>query len=296
MGTEYLLSHLVDWKDYYNATISLFVDDDAENRSQQSQRRSGRGRRSQFRIQALPTHVREDWVSPALRSASRFDSLDEKWQSFLRTSIELAWQKLFLYYDKMGELLLFSVALILHPSLGVLYLRDVWRYEHQEGWVDKALEGLKDFFDKWYRQPGPEAVAPAPDGQPVVVPVDAGARDDDDSHFRQWVNSRRRHTPPRVDELDLYLRRPPEAFNDPVKWWLDHSETYPVLHKLAIDVFAVPAMSADCERAFSWAKLTLTSQRLSMKPSTIESLQLAKNWLKRGVILPSNNFGLLGVV
>jgi hypothetical protein len=43
-------------------------------------------------------------------------------------------------------------------------------------------------------------------------------------------------------------------------------------------------MSADCERAFSLAKLTLTTQRLSIAPSTLEHTQCLKNWLQRGSV------------
>ncbi|KAF6782353.1 transposase-like protein [Colletotrichum sojae] len=258
-----------------------------------SQTRSGRPRRCRYNHQALPDHVREDWASPASRAASRFDSLDEKWQSFLRSSIEQSWQKLFYYYDKLGESPLFSGAIILHPSYGISYLRDIWSDDHQEGWVDKAQKSLTEYYDKWYRQNGPEESISGHEGQPGGLAVDSGARDDDDSHFRQWVNSRRRQTPHRTDELDLYLRQPPEETSEPLRWWLDHSDTFPTLSRLAIDILAVPTMAADCERAFSTAKLTLTSQRMSMKPETIESLQLSKNWLKRGVMLQNNGFGLL---
>jgi hypothetical protein len=40
--------------------------------------------------------------------------------------------------------------------------------------------------------------------------------------------------------------------------------------QLALDVFAIPAMASDCERQFSLAKLTLTSQRLSIGADTLE--------------------------
>lgn len=43
-------------------------------------------------------------------------------------------------------------------------------------------------------------------------------------------------------------------------------------------------MAADCERTFSLAKLTLTSQRLSMDPRTLELIQCLKNWLRRNAI------------
>lgn len=112
-------------------------------------------------------------------------------------------------------------------------------------------------------------------------------------HYRQWVNSWRRKMPPWTDELDLYLQQPLETTSNPIQWWRDHLETFPALSQLALDVFAVPAIAADCERAFSTAKLTLTSQRLLMVLGTIETLQLSKNWMKRGVLMPLQSFTLL---
>ncbi|KAJ0118547.1 Uncharacterized protein HZ326_31861 [Fusarium oxysporum f. sp. albedinis] len=41
-------------------------------------------------------------------------------------------------------------------------------------------------------------------------------------------------------------------------------------------------MSTDCERAFSLAKLTVSSQRNSLLGSSIESIQLLKNWIRGG--------------
>ncbi|KAF5482734.1 putative AC transposase [Colletotrichum fructicola] len=293
LGIEYLLSHLINWKIYYNASLSPSIDHDDEGdsqQSQQSQKRARRARRRHHNLQALPDHVHQDWASPASRYASRFESLNEEWQTFLRSSVEQAWQKLFDYYDLLGDSPLFSGAIILHPSYGISYLRDIWGQEHQEGWVEKALKTLTEYFDQWYRQPG--EIYPS-SWQAGMLPVDPGAGDGEDVHYRQWVNSWRRKTPPRTDELDLYLRQPPETTSDPVRWWRDHSETFPALSRLALDVFAVPAMAADCERAFSTAKLTLTSQRLSMVPGTIETLQLSKNWMKRGVLMPLQSFTLL---
>ncbi|KAF6804257.1 hypothetical protein CMUS01_14893 [Colletotrichum musicola] len=119
---------------------------------------SRRPRRCRYNHQALPDHVREDSAAPASRSASRFNSLDEQWQSFLRSSIEQSWQKLFYYYDRLGDSPLFSGAIILHPSYGISYLEDLWSGDHQKGWVEKALNTLTEYFDKWYRQDGAEEV------------------------------------------------------------------------------------------------------------------------------------------
>jgi hypothetical protein len=71
---------------------------------------------------------------------------------------------------------------------------------------------------------------------------------------------------------------------DPVQWWIDHRSAFPQLSRFALDVLAIPAMAADCERAFSLAKLTVTSQRHSLLGSTVEELQLLKNWIRGGSV------------
>lgn len=49
---------------------------------------------------------------------------------------------------------------------------------------------------------------------------------------------------------------------------MSQRETSPTLAQMALDIFAIPAMAADFEKAFSLAKLTLTSQKLSMDIKT----------------------------
>ncbi|KZL65794.1 transposase-like protein [Colletotrichum incanum] len=284
VGMEYLLEHLVDWKTYYNSEINPVIDLAAEEASQTSQSRRGRPRRQPttnwtFNENILPQHVRADWQQSP-RTVSRFNTLDEQYQSHLRSSIELAWQKLFRYYDRLSDSPLNAASIILHPSLGISYLRDVWAGEHQRGWVARAQSELEEYFNKWYQSQQVEEV----DGTSGILPIDIPIPVNEDSHFRQWVNSRRRQQPIQAKELELYLRQPPERTSDPTRWWIDHREIYPQLSQLALDILAIPAMSSDCERAFSSAKLTLTSQRLRMKPNTVEILQLLKNWLKRGTI------------
>ncbi|KAJ0126498.1 hypothetical protein HZ326_30399 [Fusarium oxysporum f. sp. albedinis] len=78
-------------------------------------------------------------------------------------------------------------------------------------------------------------------------------------------------------ELERYYRLEPEQVDDPVLWWIDHSNAFPRLSRFALDVLAIPAMSTDCERAFSLAKLTVSSQRHYLLGSSIESIQLLKN-------------------
>jgi hypothetical protein len=52
---------------------------------------------------------------------------------------------------------------------------------------------------------------------------------------------------------------------------------------MAYDLFAMPAMSSECERVFSCAKKLIAEQRYNLKPEIIEADQCLKSWLKNGI-------------
>ncbi|EAQ87075.1 hypothetical protein CHGG_08328 [Chaetomium globosum CBS 148.51] len=79
------------------------------------------------------------------------------------------------------------------------------------------------------------------------------------------------------DEIDRYYNMKVGGNVDPVELWISNKAQFPKLSQMALDVLAIPAMAADCERSFSIAKLTLSSQRHAMKWETIEMLQMLKN-------------------
>ncbi|KAF5484225.1 putative AC transposase [Colletotrichum fructicola] len=147
-GMEYLLEHLEEWKSLYNSILhpidsqqedeSSTIDLTADEESLPSQTRSGRPIRSSVDSQTqplqesiLPQHVREDWS----QRTARFRGLSSSYQEHLRTSVELAWQKLSSYYTKLEESPLFAASVILHPSLGISYLEAVWDEGVQLEWV-----------------------------------------------------------------------------------------------------------------------------------------------------------------
>ena len=68
----------------------------------------------------------------------------------------------------------------------------------------------------------------------------------------------------------------------PLAWWKEVGEArYPTLARvtLAYDLFAVPGISAECERAFSRAKKMVTEERHSLRGEIIEAEQCLKSWL-----------------
>ena len=99
----------------------------------------------------------------------------------------------------------------------------------------------------------------------------------------------------RQNELDDYVGSLNEDLNkdeayqelmaDPWRWWLKVGRNrYPTLFKMAADFLSIPSTSCECERCFSSAKRTITCDRNSLLPSTIEACQLQKNWLKNEVV------------
>lgn len=46
-----------------------------------------------------------------------------------------------------------------------------------------------------------------------------------------------------------------------------------------MDLFSIPAMSAECERVFSETKRLTTDDRYRLFPKVIEAAQFQKNWL-----------------
>lgn len=52
---------------------------------------------------------------------------------------------------------------------------------------------------------------------------------------------------------------------------------------MAFDLFSIPGMSSECERAFSAAIRMLTDDRYNLKYDIIEADQCLKSWFKNRV-------------
>ena len=62
--------------------------------------------------------------------------------------------------------------------------------------------------------------------------------------------------------------------DEPLQWWRERGEhLYPTLAVMAYDLFAIPAMSSECERAFSAGKRMITDHRYGLKNDIIEADQ-----------------------
>ena len=54
---------------------------------------------------------------------------------------------------------------------------------------------------------------------------------------------------------------------------------------MALDLFAVPMMSAECERVFLAAKNLVTERRMGLKADIIEAMCLLRYWYKEEEVI-----------
>ncbi|EXK25883.1 hypothetical protein FOMG_17497 [Fusarium oxysporum f. sp. melonis 26406] len=298
-GMEYLLEHLEDRKLFYHAVPDEAAGENTNSQVELARGRSDRNRRipARFRDCEMDIYPRKSMQSslpshgsgqcdegPGKSSGSSgIDDMGKDHRRYLRLSIITAWQKLNEYYTKLGESPLFAASIILHPSLGMSYLEVDWASEEQLVWVRDAKIGLSDYLDRWYR-----CSRPVDEQQKAIVETATSPsvprKTSEASVFRQWVKSRTAKTTATGSELERYLRLEPQETEDPIEWWMARQGQFPMVSQLALDILAIPAMATDCERSFSLAKLTLTSQRLSMSTETLEKLQCLKNWVRHGAV------------
>ena len=116
--------------------------------------------------------------------------------------------------------------------------------------------------------------------------------EDHPNQFIAFLNSRPLQRAQK-DEYDRYLHEPlvnKSTIKRPLQWWLDpiQRSRYPYLSIMALDILSIPAMSADTERLFSQAKLTLSTQRQNMDARSLEILQCLQNW-DRSSLIASNS-------
>ena len=304
---EFLLDHFEDWKLLYNEEPADLAADlrasppglglgspptrrgerpvrqsrpprhlEGYELSTPSQRQPGQ-RASRFNEAALPEHTQAEYTNA--QAVSMIENMQENERAYMRASINNAWLKLDYYYTKIGESPLYAAATILHPGLGLRFLEANWTSSEQLQWLRDAKLGLKAYFEKWYAGDDDPTTAQAPPPSPMPPPP-SFIRIKDSNPITEWVNNRLPQLPDAGDELERYYRLERVTVDNPIQWWVDHKGSFPQLSRLALDILAIPPMSTDCERAFSIAKLTFTSQRHTLQEATVQMLQLLKNWFR----------------
>lgn len=99
--------------------------------------------------------------------------------------------------------------------------------------------------------------------------------DGEDDPFHGLLNTRTIRADSDIEVVDEYVKYinkdRDEDVRNPRQWWRDHQSTYPNLPQMAFDLFAIPAMSSECERSFSKASYTISARRSNLSNDIVES-------------------------
>ena len=194
---------------------------------------------------------------------------------FMSSCLNSGWDKFNKYYSKTSESPAYTAGLILHPLYKWQYLERTW---DNEEWVKQAKDKVQGLWEREYK-PG----APLPI-QPPNSTYSTPNTSKNPNSFNAWATKQRLSVVnTNMDEYTRYCQAEP-VFDienlDPRKWWQEPTQQrlYPNLSKMALDILSIPAMSADPERLFSGAKLTLTDLRNRLGIEAIQALESLKSW------------------
>lgn len=79
-----------------------------------------------------------------------------------------------------------------------------------------------------------------------------------------------------------------EAVDDPIAYWHDRRNKYPRLSMMALDIFTVQSMSAECERLFSVARNMLTQLRNRLDVVIVAICMVLRSWYRSGLVADIN--------
>lgn len=87
-----------------------------------------------------------------------------------------------------------------------------------------------------------------------------------------------------LDEWEAYITDPAiRGVKDVLNWWRDdvRRTQWPILSQLAIEIHSIPPMSDEPEHVFSGGRRTISWERSSLNPDTIEVIECLHHWLNQ---------------
>jgi len=245
-------------------------------------------REATLKLEGRPDEQKEEppimLVSLILNST--MDALEKLKTHTLRTygnkgiyiGVEQAWNKAHKYYNSTTESPLYAAAMILNPRWKVAGCVELWGNTHA---VDQLAKVRRFFKDNYGSLP---TVAREP-LSPIKLPnpTQQSRYGSFNSAIDRLGKRSTTLAPMRTvdDEITAYLQEDYTGSSHPSEYWrLPIVQLrYPRLSRMAIDVYATPAMSDEPERVFSLGGNTVTAHRASLIEDTQEALVCLSYWI-----------------
>jgi hypothetical protein len=197
---------------------------------------------------------------------------------FMSPCCNSGWAKLDKYYSLTDRSPVYIAALVLSPQWKWDYIDNNW----PEEWRPDCRKRMLDFWTTEYKSTA------------IIVPTQVSeSANQVKNSFQKWAQQKRGSSLDQ-DEYSKYLLAPviPEV-TDPRAWWLEPTQrkTYPNLSKMALDILSIPSMSAEPERLFSGAGITITDRRNRLGIESIQAIECLKSWLAKDNIAFTEGLG-----
>ncbi|ODQ76835.1 hypothetical protein LIPSTDRAFT_67840, partial [Lipomyces starkeyi NRRL Y-11557] len=176
------------------------------------------------------------------------------------------WAKLDKYYGLTERSSVYIAALVLSPQWKWDYIDNNWPKE----WHATCRKQMLDFWITEYKSTAISVPTQSSESAGPAL-----------NSFQEWAE-KKRGSSLEQDEYTRYLVAPvlPKV-TDARSWWLEPTQrkSSPALSIMALDVCQFRAMSAEPERLFPSAKITITDRRNRLGVETIEVIECLKSWL-----------------
>ena len=206
------------------------------------------------------------------------------------TGINAAWMKLEKYFKLTDSSPLYIAAIVLHPAWRFEYFEDKWA--KHPSWIKNAKKVFKNLYLKYRERIHVDSAydfesRAAETNKPKSSFLPLESFDAFSADYLSRRHQKQKQKDMESLELDNYLRAfDPrlQGLNNPIAWWKEHQTDFPILARMAFDIFSIPAMSSEVERIFSAAKKLITDERNCLGPEVVEASETQRYWLKARLV------------
>jgi hypothetical protein len=244
----------------------------------------GRGILSDYMttLNSLIDHVRKHRDDINARTSDGDETVSSSSDIHLWECIVNCWTKLDEYFTKVNDTPAHYASVVTVPWMKWKYFEHTWKdatswkdAKSPETWLPGGKKALETVWEE-YRD------------LPFENPSLAGSkrrRSKSPSDFERSTNMALIYGEnAEEDQLEAWIQQKPiplDRDDTLVAYWLRQSKdrsTYQ-LARMALDMASIPAMSSECERVFSQAKLLITGQRHRLQADIIEATQCLRMWM-----------------
>ena len=200
----------------------------------------------------------------------------------LKTCIVNCWTKLDDYFKILNDTPAHYASVVTTPHMKWKYFEHTWKDASSwkdatdpKSWLPSGKRALNTLWDEYRDLPF----------ENHILVGSKRRRSDSPSDFERSTNMALIYGDDvEEDQLEVWISQRPFALdrNDTIiAYWLRQAKdksTYQ-LARMGLDMASIPAMSSECERVFSQAKLLITGQRHRLQADIIEATQCLRMWM-----------------